>query len=350
LYNRVADKYPNSNYAAISLWNVFWSSYEAKNYEAAKKVMTRYFKACDNPAYNPKMLFWMGKTCLKLRKINEANGYFNKILTKYPDDYYAYRADAVLKHTESHWGLVSHHNIDERDFNIEFPIKYSNMDIKDFKLINMLLELGDYEIWKEVKFENKFVASWFKYKSGQKAESILLAKQGLDELDIKPPFNDDVYKLAYPIYWGDEINHYSTNYNLDSYLIISIIREESHFSPKSISRTGAVGLMQLMPSTASYIASKYDNISYHSRRELKNPNKNIELGTTYFTFIKTSLYNNVLAVAGYNGGPNAIKSWQIKNKYADLDEFVENIPYSETQTYVKKVYKSYWNYLNIYNY
>lgn len=350
LYSKVAYKYPKSDYASESLWNLFWHAYQSNKYEVAKKIGDEHLKRYSDAVANPRMLYWMAKLALSHDKTTEANGYLNKILTLYPDDYYAFRADSALKGVNNGWGTKSYHQLDDRNFNIEFPIKYSNLDIKDLKLINTLLELGDYDICTEVNFDNKFVESWFEYKRGHRATSTLLARSAIQDLDVKPPFSDDAYKLAYPIHWATAINDNSTALKLDPYLIISLIREESYFNPKSVSKSNAIGLMQLMPSTASYIASKY-SLPQPTIATLKNPEKNIRLGSNYFRYVKSSLGgNDLLAVAAYNGGPNAVKSWQGKIKHNDLDEFVENIPYSETKTYVKKVYRSYWNYLNIYNY
>ncbi len=350
LYSRIVSKYPESEYAPEILWKMFWREYEAGNYKIAKKLGDEHLKKYSDSKSNPRMLYWMAKLALSKHKNVEANSYLNKIVSRYPDDYYAFRADSALKSTPNGWGTKSHHQLDERNFSIEFPIKYANLDIKDLKLINTVIELGDVNIWSEVNFDNKFVQSWFEYKKGNNSRSTLLAREGLSELDIKPPFSDDVYKLAYPIYWGQDINTNSKHLNLDPYLIISLIREESYFNPEAKSSTGALGLMQLMPSTAVYVASKYD-LRYPTFKTLITPEKNITIGSYYFKHIKTLLANNdLMAIAAYNGGPNSVKYWQSDLKYKDFDEFVENIPYPETKTYVKKVYRTYWNYLNIYNY
>ena len=74
------------------------------------------------------------------------------------------------------------------------------------------------------------------------------------------------------------------------------------------------------------------------------------MGCAYLDYALSQLSKKYLfAVAGYNGGHNAVKNWHNTLNYTDFDEFVEEIPYSETQTYIRKVFKSYWNYLNIYD-
>ena len=172
-----------------------------------------------------------------------------------------------------------------------------------------------------------------------------MARDALAQMDKKPDFSDSVYKLAYQLHYQNDINRFSGDFGLDAFLVAALIREESYFNPKARSSAGAAGLMQLMPATASYIA-KSEGIRYSS---LFNPADNIELGCAYLSHARDLLNgNDLLAVASYNGGPNAVKSWMRGLNYKNLDEFIENIPYEETKNYVKKVYRTYWIYMNMY--
>ena len=122
------------------------------------------------------------------------------------------------------------------------------------------------------------------------------------------------------------------------------MREESYFNPNATSAVGARGLMQLMPATASEI---YGNKL--QPEDLYKPLLNIQIGNSYYARLKNSLNGyDISAVAAYNGGIGSIKKWQTSIVYNDTDEFVEQIPYAETKNYVKKVFRSYWNYLRIY--
>ena len=108
-----------------------------------------------------------------------------------------------------------------------------------------------------------------------------------------------------------------------------------------------MGLMQLMPSTAHEIGQK-NGIEFNTQY-LLNPELNIKLGNIYFSILRGMLNDkDVHAVAAYNGGVGSVSKWKADLKYLDIDEFVEQIPYEETQNYVKKVFRSYWNYTRIY--
>ena len=104
--------------------------------------------------------------------------------------------------------------------------------------------------------------------------------------------------------------------------------------------------MQLMPATADEVAARKGIESY----DLFDVNSNIRMGNAYYSYIKSMLSGmDISAVASYNGGIGAVAKWKQSLNYTDTDSFVEKIPYSETQNYVKKVFRSYWNYIRIYN-
>ena len=107
--------------------------------------------------------------------------------------------------------------------------------------------------------------------------------------------------------------------------------------------------MQLMPATAAEISSKY-SLGLTKKEDLFNPEMNIKLGNFYYAYLKSMLEGrDVAAIAAYNGGVGALKRWQQSIHYNDTDEFVEQIPYEETRNYVKKVFRTYWNYVRLYN-
>lgn len=83
--------------------------------------------------------------------------------------------------------------------------------------------------------------------------------------------------------------------------------------------------------------------------DLFNPEKNIKLGNYYYESLRKNLEGqDISSIAAYNGGIGSLKTWKTSINYNDTDEFVEQIPYAETKTYVKKVFRSYWNYIRIY--
>ena len=154
------------------------------------------------------------------------------------------------------------------------------------------------------------------------------------------------WQARYPFPFLEEIETWSQKRQLNPLLVTSLIRQESRFEPKIRSVAGAMGLMQVMPGTAKWIAEKINLKQYNP----ENPNDNIQLGTWFLDYTHQQYDNNsLLAVASYNAGPNNVSKWRRNLGISDPDEFVEAIPFEETKGYVRQVFGNYWNYMRLYN-
>ena len=151
---------------------------------------------------------------------------------------------------------------------------------------------------------------------------------------------------SYPLGFWDDVTNAADSENIDAHLVAALIREESRYDPDITSRAGAVGLMQLMPSTARMLGKDMD-MEYGKSLELKDAGTNIRLGTYYFSRLIRSLNELPLAIAAYNAGEKTLAIWMSRYDNRDITEFIENIPYNETRKYVKKVLKSYWQHKTI---
>ena len=347
IYKTIEEKYPNSNYAPESLWNVFWANYKIKNYKRAEELAIKHLKTYKNVNSTTRIAFWLAKTEEKLNKNAEAQNVFSKIASKYPDDYYGLRAESIINKDKDFWTTDKNNKIPEDNDNFEFPITLSHLDIKDLKLINTLFSMGDYEIWLDANFDNKIVESWFELRKDKKTRSAILARDAIKDMDVKPSFLSAAYKLAYPRHWVEEINIAGKKLDLDPYFIIALIKEESHFDEKARSSSNATGLMQLMPETANYMTSKL-SIDIPVLANLDNPRTNIYLGCNYLKYLKDRFNDDLLVTAAYNGGEGSVNKWVRNYSTKDYDEFIENIPYDETRNYIKKVFRSYHLYKKIY--
>jgi soluble lytic murein transglycosylase len=179
--------------------------------------------------------------------------------------------------------------------------------------------------------------------------------ESLDWLDVTPAQKAEIVKLKqhpaymqslYPFHYWDTIANWSRERKLSPALVIGLMRQESRFEAQIRSSAGAIGLMQIMPDTGSWIASKKGLTNYN----LDNPADNISFGTWYLDYTHSRYGDNsMLAVASYNAGPGAVAGWVESRGVGDPDEFVNSIPYEETRDYVSKVLGNYWNYLRLYS-
>ncbi|UOD34625.1 lytic transglycosylase domain-containing protein [Deferribacteraceae bacterium V6Fe1] len=107
----------------------------------------------------------------------------------------------------------------------------------------------------------------------------------------------------------------SVKNNLDPYLMLAIIKTESSFNYKSVSRKGAIGLMQLLPDTAYYISEKVDDLSVENKKEIFDPVINIRLGINYYNYLLTKFNGNEeMAIAAYNLGPRNIYKYLARGR------------------------------------
>ena len=133
-------------------------------------------------------------------------------------------------------------------------------------------------------------------------------------------------------------------FTVDPALVYALVRQESRFNPMAISSAGAVGLMQVLPTSAAYIAG---DDKLNDRSVLQDAALNLRIGQDYLTYLSQGLVgdNMLLIVAAYNGGPGAVqKTYERVGRDADPLMLIESLPAKETRDYVEKVVAGYWIY------
>ncbi len=338
-YSYLYLKYPNGKFSADALSNIFFAKIRKKDYQSALKIGQDHLNKFSDTNSAPMVMFWMGKIYERLNDYSQYTNYYRNVISKYPDNYYAYRAYLRLNRISSPL-ITSFINPQP----VVYPYKYARNNI-----IVKLVDLKDYDILNELCNDDEFIRSWVLYKKGDYSHSMLVARDAMEEISPKPDKYDLRWRLVYPVNYYDDIKKYSELAGNNPPLILSIVREESYFDPLAQSLAGAAGLMQLMPATAYEISAKY-GLGITSQDILFNPHANLKAGNYYYAYLKSMLAGyDVSSVAAYNGGIGSLQRWKNSLYYNDTDEFVEQIPYSETQNYVKKVFRSYWNYIRLYS-
>jgi soluble lytic murein transglycosylase len=154
----------------------------------------------------------------------------------------------------------------------------------------------------------------------------LALAQYWDDLELRFP-------LAHKKYIEEQANHEGIN----PAWAFAVIRQESAFTSDARSSAGALGLMQLMPRTARQVARSL-SIKRPNHRDLLKSNINIKLGVRYLRKLKERFNgNSVLATAAYNAGGWRVKGWLPKDEAQSADLWIENVPFTETQGYLKRV-------------
>lgn len=145
------------------------------------------------------------------------------------------------------------------------------------------------------------------------------------------------FKKSYPIKYSEIVEKMSDKYDVEEDLIYAVIRTESGFDATADSPVGAVGLMQIMPSTFEWLQTYSNGEVTMGTEELYKPEVNIEYGTIFLRFLLDRYKAEECAVAGYNAGFGAVDEWLMDTQYSSDGIHLDYIPYPETENYVEKV-------------
>ena len=163
-------------------------------------------------------------------------------------------------------------------------------------------------------------------------------------------FKDKLLKILYPKTYSEIISVYANEYNVEENLIYAVIKAESNFNNEAVSNKSAIGLMQIVEGTAVEVV-KRNGIELNTeniKQELLDIDNNINIGTKYLSMLLEQYGNVEVALAAYNAGIGTVNGWIEKQIIQADGSDIENIPYKETNNYVRKILRDYDIYNNLY--
>lgn len=349
---------------ASAAWKYRWQKANKLAYSGNKLEAWQWMqplvesKSIQQEAFAPKALYWAGKWATEVGQPVKAEGAFKKIIQEYPQSYWAWRSAVMLG-----WDVGDFDHLRPLSPDLDLSTVYSPLPTGSSALQELYL-LGQYYdanllLQKEIRrpqqisvneqfSEGVLKIALGEYSAGMQEIWNLSKRETPQELEQWKNLRQT------PAYWHglflfpyqEQILKYAQQEDINPLLTISVMRKESTFDPEIDSVVGAVGLMQIVPPTASWVAQQLDMNEY----SLTDPEDNIRIGTWYLAhnhhrYDDSSLY----AVASYNAGTGNVSSWLNRYDTQDPDWFVEQIPFPETKDYVEGVFGNYWNYLRLYN-
>ncbi len=379
-YQQILTRYPKGDYSPESSWQRLWSLVRSGHYTKFLKQSDAHLAQYPYARSAAATLFWRGKIWEKQGQINDATWAYEALLKKYPVSYYAFRAAGRLTDLKSDagdpgWQIQKNRLYPPPKANSALSIipeikaelvspQEPTLLKEQQRFLNCLQELeaiGAMEdipllLQAETGSVPALVKSQQMHRRGDRPQGIRIIRDALYQraregnlAGFNPTRNE--MKLLYPLYFTPEIEKEAPVNDLDPFIVQSLMREESYFNELAVSSSNALGLMQLLPSTAQEVAG-WVGIKPFQRMSLFQPEINIKLGSRYLGHLH-QLFDgdSMLSVGAYNGGPNAMKRWvqQSPSFQQDRDMFVELIPYVQTRNYIKKVYASFWNYSRLYS-
>jgi soluble lytic murein transglycosylase len=155
--------------------------------------------------------------------------------------------------------------------------------------------------------------------------------------DRAADWNRRLLRIVYPFPYRNLVMAEANDRGLDPFLVAGVIRRESGFAADALSPAGAMGLMQIMPSTGRVLA-RAAGLRHFDAKMLERPEVNLHLGMAFLAQLFHRYDEKVPAVlAAYNAGPSRLKRWRRLPEYGDMDLFTERIPFRETRDYVRYV-------------
>lgn len=147
------------------------------------------------------------------------------------------------------------------------------------------------------------------------------------------------YSYFYPLKYKDSIIKYGEIYGVEAGIIASVANVESGFNEDAKSNKGAIGIMQLLPNTAKWVAEKIDED--YSEEMLFSGEYNIKLGTYYLSYLLTQFHDSKVALCAYNAGEGNVKTWLKNKEFSSEGVSLNKIPFKETENYLNRILKNY---------
>ncbi len=351
--------HPQTEEVAEYRWQAARVEAKSGNFDRAWALAKQIVMDSPDSRYSPRAAFWIGKWAQKLGKTAEAKQAFIYTIANYPRSYYSWRSAKYLGWDVGDFGTVRSLDPPIVRPQMRLPLPTGSDALKELYAIGQDLEA--WELWQAEFTLRQQPTAIDKLTSGMLQNGLEKYITSIVEVadiedNAKTPEQQlefdkirqqaSYWRTLYPLAFIDPIRRISSPQRVNPLLTTSLIRQESKFSPVVKSPVGAIGLMQVIPDTAKFASYKIGLKKY----ELTKPEDNLRLGTWYLKFTHELVKDNsVLAIAGYNAGPGNVTKWVKQFGTEDLDEFIEQIPFEETQNYVKNVLGNYWNYLRLYN-
>ncbi|MCE9671482.1 transglycosylase SLT domain-containing protein [Myxococcus stipitatus] len=362
--DELARLYPQGDFLGEALFKAFWIARTSGAEDAGQGFLDRIeaqFARADESYDVERARYWRARTMQDRGNIQGAAELFEKLATEHPATYYGLMARSQL-------GTVDPARLERISPDIfavpeaasPWPLFAGPMgEDPHFRAGVELLRLGFPEaVSSELLAVNRAnqpaealrLLVLVLHEAGDERAAHAVARLALRK-DLSGRITKEtrvVWEVAYPNAFRDLIEKHTSAAGVEADLLQALMREESALDPKALSWAGALGLTQLMPSTAKNVAREL-KLKRFSVDQLLQPDLNIRLGAHYLGgLLKRFGGHTPFAVGSYNAGPGAVNRWRADKPDLPLDAWVEEIPISETRGYIKRVLRSYNTYQLLY--
>lgn len=337
-YERLFARYPRSEPAADARFRIGWMLYMGGDYAGAARSFARLRPHAGKASDLDMFFYWQARALEQSGERGRARDIFERLALSVDSNYYPALASARVHLVPTDFPAAGSSDpvagappevSGPADFHLRRVLALKALDLSALEPAE--LHALDRRAPRSIEVRNfvlgELVAAeaWY--------DALLMAQEMAAEGELAPEVAE---RLRYPRgYWGTVLAA-ARRAEVDPYLVLALIRQESLFNPRAVSPVDARGLMQLMPVTAGRMAAQGASPS-PAPLDLFDPTLNVELGTAYLKQLLVMYRGDRFkAAAAYDGGEDAVARWSAKYP-GDDDQWVENIAYHETRDYVKKV-------------
>ena len=318
-----------------SEWYAGWISYEFLNLDP-EIYINHFLNSYENTNHKgekAKSAYWVGKSYEKISNKELSNLWYTNS-SQFVTEFYGQLSFEKIKKNKP---LISNEELYGKNLFVKEDLSFVESDI--YKATELMLANG-------TRKNAKMFVSHLIYNNKSPGQLQIIAElsKNFDRSDLAiraakyaKKKNIYLYHYGYP----QPKNKNDIYKDVEKELVYAVIKQESAFDPKAISRVGARGMMQIMPATASKV-SKEIKLSYSKNRLTSDVRYNIQIGSYYLYTLIEDYDSYLLALVGYNAGPRRINRWIKKfgdprKENIDAVSWIENIPIKETRLYVKIV-------------
>ncbi len=328
-----------------TLWLKAWNHRKLSEYKKAIRDFNTLLNITKDSSTKHRAQYWLAKTYTLTENSTEAREIFQSLTLTDSVGFYGLLAARELGNNLT--TLLQQGPLTAVRVNLNQSGLIKNDYIKWLLAVDEPAVAGHYlkNISKTMRRNNnEELSDWlnvFNYYLQSKQYQSMFSSLGLLKKKLRHQILDRNPEIFFPKPYGKTIQSAAKKFGVTPSMLYAIMRQESAFNPNARSHADAFGLMQMLPPVAKYTANRY-RLSYQKPSDLYKPFVNIPLGAA---FLK-ELFNRhegqfILAVASYNASEKAIRNWMRTRYRGDSLEFIEDIPYKETKSYVRLVMRNF---------
>jgi soluble lytic murein transglycosylase len=332
--------FPGGPRAERAAWKAGWWSYKNGDYAETVRIFENASAGFPRSDYRPSFLYWSARSHGKLNAGPDAQSRMLIVYSDYANSYYGRLAERALpRHARTAAGADA--------VPAASQASSSATDPPTAGVIRLLLaaELYD-DALNELRYVQRTAGAspaidatiaWAYHRKGELRRAITLMRRAYPHfLTADQALPRELLQVIFPLTYWDLIRKHAVARGLDPYMVAALIAQESTFDPGARSAANAWGLMQIVPATGRRLARSL-GIRRFSTPMLTNPETNIRMGTLHFSRLVRQFGGAHYALASYNAGESRVVRWKAERPGLDEDEFIDDIPFPETQNYVKRI-------------